>query len=109
MIFTAVSGLRHVICEILSLIYSFFIKSIGKACNRIQFYHCALLSTVGKTIADVKGLRVNIKDFDEVKLIGQGHFGQVKVVKEKTTGEVYALKVIRKKDVLSHQEVTVFC
>lgn len=63
--------------------------------------------SVGKTISDVKELRVNIGDFSDVKLIGQGHFGQIKVVKERSTGEVYALKVIRKKDVLSHQEVTI--
>jgi len=51
---------------------------------------------------------VNANDFSTLKLIGQGHFGQVKVVKEKVTGEIYALKVIRKKDVLAHQEVG-FC
>lgn len=49
---------------------------------------------------------MNPADFTTLKLVGQGNFGQVKVVKEKTTGEVYALKIIRKKDVLSRQEVS---
>jgi len=48
---------------------------------------------------------VNVKDFDHVKVIGQGHFGKVSVVKEKITGDVYALKSIRKNDILSQQEV----
>lgn len=61
---------------------------------------------VESSIADIKRLRVNPHDFEPIKLIGQGHFGQVKVVEEKSSGEIYALKIIRKKDVLSHQEVS---
>lgn len=82
--------------------------------HRIQIYEdvmdpfSTVLFVVGSAISDIRKLRVNPDDFATVKLIGQGHFGQVKVVKEKITGEIYALKVIRKKDILSHQEVSIF-
>ncbi|XP_067933082.1 citron Rho-interacting kinase-like [Watersipora subatra] len=63
---------------------------------------------LAQSISDIKSLRVNPDDFEIVKLIGEGHFGQVKVVKEKHSSEIYALKVIRKRDVLSHQEAAYF-
>jgi citron Rho-interacting kinase len=50
------------------------------------------------TIGEVKRLRVNITDFDIKDVIGRGHFGEVHVVKEKQTGDIYAMKTIRKCD-----------
>lgn len=44
---------------------------------------------------DLRALRVSISDFEVKKIIGRGHFGEVKVVKEKATGEVFAMKVMR--------------
>ena len=41
-------------------------------------------------------LRVNIGDFQVKRVIGRGNFGEVKLAKEKSTGAVYALKVMKK-------------
>ena len=41
-------------------------------------------------------LRVNINDFQVKRVIGRGKFGEVKLVKEKSSGAVYALKVMKK-------------
>lgn len=41
------------------------------------------------------------------KVIGRGHFGEVHVVREKQTGDVYAMKTLRKSDTLSQQAVSI--
>lgn len=49
-------------------------------------------------IQELKKLRVNVSDFEIKDVIGQGHFGEVHLVKEKQTSDVYAMKTIRKTD-----------
>ena len=39
------------------------------------------------------------------EVIGRGHFGDVQVVREKSTGDVYAMKVLHKDDTLSKENV----
>ncbi|XP_035233887.1 citron Rho-interacting kinase-like, partial [Stegodyphus dumicola] len=57
---------------------------------------------------ELKSLRVNLKDFEVKKIIGRGHFGEVQVVREKATGDVYAMKVLRKQETLSQQNVAFY-
>ncbi|XP_069684092.1 citron rho-interacting kinase isoform X2 [Periplaneta americana] len=54
-------------------------------------------------VSELRCLRVNISDFEVKKVIGRGHFGEVQVVREKQTGDVYAMKTLRKSDTLSQQ------
>lgn len=54
---------------------------------------------------ELRSMRVNLKDFEVKKIIGRGHFGEVQVVREKGTGDVYAMKILRKQDTLSQQNV----
>lgn len=65
------------------------------------FYH-----SDGPLIKELRSLRVGIADFDSKGIIGRGHFGEVHVVHERGTKNVYALKVIRKDDILSQQNVS---
>lgn len=48
---------------------------------------------------------MNVGDFELRKVIGRGHFGEVHLVKEKQTGDVYAMKIIKKADTLAKQNV----
>ena len=57
-------------------------------------------------IDELQQLRIGIGDFSVKDVIGRGHFGEVQVVKEKCTGDVYALKVLRKADTLAQQNVS---
>ena len=57
------------------------------------------------TIEELQRLRISISDFEVKKTIGRGHFGEVHVVREKQMGDVYALKVLRKADMLAQQNV----
>lgn len=38
-------------------------------------------------------------------VIGRGHFGEVQVVTEKSSGTVYAMKILSKHETLAQQEV----
>ncbi|XP_071448673.1 citron Rho-interacting kinase [Hetaerina americana] len=59
-------------------------------------------------VTELRRLRVNITDFEVKKVIGRGHFGEVHVVREKQTGDVYAMKKLRKSDTLSQQSVAFY-
>lgn len=48
-------------------------------------------------------LRVNIDDFSVRTLIGKGYFGNVHLVVERYTGDVYAMKKIKKSVVTTSQ------
>ena len=45
-------------------------------------------------------------DFEVKAIIGRGHFGEVRVVREKASNAVFAMKVLRKSDLLNQPEVT---
>ncbi|XP_066953798.1 citron rho-interacting kinase-like [Macrobrachium rosenbergii] len=59
-------------------------------------------------VTEVKKLRVNLNDFEQKKVIGKGHFGVVQVVREKATGNVFALKILRKSETLSQKHVAFY-
>ncbi|KAI9137632.1 kinase-like domain-containing protein [Paraphysoderma sedebokerense] len=46
-----------------------------------------------------------IDDFDLLKVIGKGSFGKVMQVRKKDTGRIYALKILKKSQVVSRDEV----
>lgn len=54
-------------------------------------------------LSDLRRLRVNISDFEVKNVIGRGHFGVVHLVREKQTGDIYAMKTLRKSDSLNQQ------
>lgn len=61
------------------------------------------------TVGELKRLRISVRDFAVKNVIGRGHFGEVQVVREKQSGDVFALKVLRKADTLAQQSVSTTC
>lgn len=59
--------------------------------------------SVSEVIAELQGLQPCVDDFNVRGVVGRGHFAEVQVVREKATGDVCALKVM-KKAVLRAQE-----
>ncbi|XP_061399482.1 citron Rho-interacting kinase [Musca vetustissima] len=54
-------------------------------------------------IEETQRLRVNVRDFSIRSLIGKGYFGEVYLVLEKQTCDIYAMKKIRKSVVTTSQ------
>ncbi|XP_077995775.1 citron Rho-interacting kinase-like [Glandiceps talaboti] len=68
-------------------------------------------SFVGKyktVVQELRQLRLSISDFEVKNVIGRGHFGEVQVVREKSSGDVYAMKTLKKTETLSQENVAFF-
>ncbi|NXE11386.1 CTRO kinase, partial [Lophotis ruficrista] len=61
-----------------------------------------------ETIAELRELQPSVKDFEVKSVVGCGHFAEVKVVREKVTGDVYAMKVMSKESLLAQEQVSFF-
>jgi hypothetical protein len=48
--------------------------------------------------------RMSLDDFEIIKMIGKGAFGEVLLVKKKDTGEILAMKKLNKKDMLKKKQ-----
>ncbi|XP_053938128.1 citron Rho-interacting kinase isoform X3 [Cuculus canorus] len=62
----------------------------------------------GEIIAELRELQPSVKDFEVKSIVGCGHFADVKVVREKVTGDVYAMKVMSKESLLAQEHVSFF-
>ncbi|KAK1307731.1 Serine/threonine-protein kinase AtPK1/AtPK6 [Acorus calamus] len=49
--------------------------------------------------------KMGVEDFDLLTMIGKGAFGEVRVCREKTTGHVYAMKKLKKSEMLRRGQV----
>ena len=49
-----------------------------------------------------------MSDFEYLKLLGKGTFGKVILVKEKSTGVHYAMKILRKEVIIAKVRKSVF-
>uniref|UniRef100_A0A8B9RYY2 Protein kinase domain-containing protein n=1 Tax=Accipiter nisus TaxID=211598 RepID=A0A8B9RYY2_9AVES len=58
--------------------------------------------------AQVQELQLQRSDFEILKVIGRGAFSEVAVVRMKESGQIYAMKIMNKWDVLQHGEVSCF-
>ncbi|XP_039361722.1 citron Rho-interacting kinase isoform X2 [Mauremys reevesii] len=61
-----------------------------------------------ETVAELRELLPSVKDFEVKSLVGSGHFAEVQVVREKVTGDVYAMKVMNKESLLAREHVSFF-
>ena len=52
-----------------------------------------------------KRQKVTVFDFEPIKIIGKGAFGEVRVVRHKPTGEVFAMKKLNKTEMLYKNQV----
>ncbi|XP_063171473.1 citron Rho-interacting kinase isoform X3 [Candoia aspera] len=60
------------------------------------------------SIAEFRELQPSLKDFEVRSLVGCGHFAEVQLVKEKATGDIYAMKVMRKETLWAKDQVSFF-
>uniref|UniRef100_A0A671ERW2 Myotonin-protein kinase n=1 Tax=Rhinolophus ferrumequinum TaxID=59479 RepID=A0A671ERW2_RHIFE len=71
-------------------------------------YVADFLQWVEPIATRLKEVRLQREDFEILKVIGRGAFSEVAVVKMKQTGQVYAMKIMNKWDMLKRGEVSCF-
>ncbi|KAL0849508.1 hypothetical protein ABMA28_013785 [Loxostege sticticalis] len=58
--------------------------------------------------SEVVDLRMKAADFDLIKVIGRGAFGEVQLVRHKSTRQVYAMKLLSKVEMIKRSDSTFF-
>nr|XP_033716878.1 serine/threonine-protein kinase MRCK gamma isoform X1 [Tursiops truncatus] len=66
------------------------------------------LSWVSPFIAKVKELQLQRDDFEILKVIGRGAFGEVAVVRQRDSGQIFAMKMLHKWEMLKRAETACF-
>ncbi|XP_050353235.1 citron rho-interacting kinase-like [Nymphalis io] len=84
---------RETLLDALTVLYDECNEDPVKKCDELVR---TFLDKYRSTLADLRRARVCISDFDLIHVIGRGHYGEVHLVREKQTADVYALKSIRK-------------
>jgi hypothetical protein len=59
-------------------------------------------------VAKLESIRTNTRDFDTIKTLATGAVGRVCLVRSKRNKQVYAMKILKKYDLLTRQEVAIF-
>ncbi|MGH0162604.1 UNVERIFIED_CONTAM: hypothetical protein FKN15_043255 [Acipenser sinensis] len=61
-----------------------------------------------ETISELRALQPNPSDFEVRSVVGRGSFAEVQVVRERATGDIYAMKVMKKHSLLSKDNVAFY-
>lgn len=94
----------EILIDILNAIY-YECQSSGLTRNKNQQKFLELIEPL---VQQINQLRLQSKDFDLIKVIGFGNFGQVSVVKSKQDGSVYAMKTLNKIEMLRRAETACY-
>jgi len=58
-----------------------------------------------KNFAKRRRLRLRVNDFEKIKVIGRGAFGEVRVTRKKDNNDIYAMKVMKKSEMVKKNQV----
>ncbi|KAE8286770.1 Rho-associated protein kinase 2 [Larimichthys crocea] len=68
----------------------------------------AFLNRYEKAVSDLRELQVKLEDFEKVKLIGRGAYGEVQLVRHKASQKVYAMKQLNKFEMIKRSDSAFF-
>ncbi|XP_031601993.2 rho-associated protein kinase 2 isoform X1 [Oreochromis aureus] len=66
------------------------------------------LNRYEKVIGQIRDLQMKSEDFDRVKVIGRGAFGEVQLVRHKASQKVYAMKLLSKFEMIKRSDSAFF-
>ncbi|XP_066554385.1 rho-associated protein kinase 2 isoform X3 [Amia ocellicauda] len=66
------------------------------------------LNRYEKVMGKVRDLQMKLEDFDRVKVIGRGAFGEVQLVRHKASQKVYAMKLLSKFEMIKRSDSAFF-
>ncbi|XP_058518802.1 serine/threonine-protein kinase MRCK gamma isoform X2 [Ochotona princeps] len=96
-------GLDGLLDLLLGLYHELSSAPLRRERNVAQF-----LSWASPFVAQVKELRLQRDDFEILKVIGRGAFGEVAVVRQRDTGQIFAMKMLHKWEMLKRAETACF-
>ncbi|KAM4615816.1 serine/threonine-protein kinase N2-like [Polymixia lowei] len=62
-------------------------------------------TTAGSGDESVPALKMQMEDFKYISVLGRGHFGKVLLAEFRKSGKLYAIKALKKKDIVTRDEV----
>lgn len=62
-------------------------------------------SVQGTSISSTGKRKVTLESFEFIKVLGKGTFGKVILCREKATGRLYAIKILKKEIIIQKDEV----
>ncbi|XP_024864237.1 serine/threonine-protein kinase N2 [Kryptolebias marmoratus] len=65
----------------------------------------SISSVTGCEDQPVSALKMQVDDFRLISVLGRGHFGKVLLAEFKKTGRLYAIKALKKRDIVTRDEV----
>nr|XP_029532943.1 LOW QUALITY PROTEIN: rho-associated protein kinase 2-like [Oncorhynchus nerka] len=68
----------------------------------------AFLNRYEKSMVKMRDLQVKLEDFDRVKMIGRGAYGEVQLVRHKASQKVYAMKKMSKFEMIKRSDSAFF-
>ncbi|CAB1342667.1 unnamed protein product, partial [Coregonus sp. 'balchen'] len=68
----------------------------------------AFLNRYEKAMVKMRDLQLKLEDFDRVKMIGRGAYGEVQLVRHKASQKVYAMKQLSKFEMLKRSDSAFF-
>ncbi|RWS19012.1 hypothetical protein B4U80_14515, partial [Leptotrombidium deliense] len=91
----------EIFLDVLSSVYYECQRVIATTRNKQQQRFCEFI----KPFLDrIQELQLKASDFEQLKIIGRGAFGQVALVKAKESGCIYAMKTLNKLEMLKRAE-----
>ncbi|XP_040604851.1 serine/threonine-protein kinase MRCK gamma isoform X4 [Mesocricetus auratus] len=96
-------GLDGLLDLLLGLHHELSSASLRRERNVAQF-----LSWASPFVTKVKELRLQRDDFEILKVIGRGAFGEVAVVRQRDSGQIFAMKMLHKWEMLKRAETACF-
>ena len=52
-----------------------------------------------------KKMRIKINDYEKLKTVGLGSYGRVYLCKNKKTGNIFVMKILKKNDIIKQKQV----
>uniref|UniRef100_A0A8C7P7W4 Rho-associated protein kinase n=1 Tax=Oncorhynchus mykiss TaxID=8022 RepID=A0A8C7P7W4_ONCMY len=68
----------------------------------------AFLNRYEKAMVKMRDLQIKLEDFDKVKMIGRGAYGEVQLVRHKASQKVYAMKQLSKFEMIKRSDSAFF-